>query len=421
MKRIIQPKITFLVLLGILGIVASCTPIQNKTNEWNCIQSFDDFLYQMTEFKGDSRAINTAEIYPSTPWEFVAELPGTIFDKESRARYQTSIEFTRNREIQTELWIRGSENDLVVFFPESGDYSLLSSNPSDENGNVIKDIVVLDIFQISNGAIFGLNYPLNEGAFGQNKFPLFSIYNESEHRFEFYDIGLKYSGDTIRLGWVGMIPRDGVIVANSDDMIWFYHQQDGLFSYDVLNAKLLHHQISLDDIVQRIAITPDGNVLLSQERKGSPWTLTPGEFIFYEPDNKQYHEIPVPRLRWPDYGKLLYTESGDLWIGIHGYLSIEGDWHLKNPSRYRYTNLGASPQSYNWSHPKLLIESSNGFLWYSAYSGDALGVHGAAWYDPETGAGSWFTTEAGEIIEDSSNVLWMIANSRIYKFNVNDE
>ena len=234
-------------------------------------------------------------------------------------------------------------------------------------------------------------------------------------------MGLKFRLSSTKFEWVGMIPRDGVIVTANQNMVWVYHQEDGLFSYNPQDSILKHHRIPLDGIVQRLALSPDGNLLLSQEMEGSNWTLTPGELILYNPQSSQHQKLNVPLFRWPDYGTLLYTDSGDLWIGIHGYLAQDGSWVLKNPKRYRYTNLGFSPQSYNWVHPKLLFQSSNGYLWYTAYSGDLLGVHGTAWYDPKTDTGCWFTTESGNIFEDINHTLWLLAGKRIYKYNLAEQ
>jgi len=65
--------------------------------------------------------------------------------------------------------------------------------------------------------------------------------------------------------------------------------------------------------------------------------------------------------------------------------------------------------------PHLMLESSNGLLWYKKYLDMGINHEGTAWYDPRTGQGCMFTNLAVNIIEDSKQQLWLVANGELYK------
>ncbi|WP_420640850.1 hypothetical protein [Candidatus Leptofilum sp.] len=416
-----------ILVIGILAFTTACASnssesdiFSSRIDGWDCINSFDDFLYQMTEIGRNDPRYKLSDIYPPPPWEMVTELPESYLDIELSRGFGAKIEIARSYLSQTELWIRNGDQTIFRYIPSTEDIFLISPYPYDNDGTIHKDVIVKDIFEVKDGSIFGVNYPKDHETVWREAIPLISIYNELDGAFEFYDIGLRYHADDIKFGWVGMIPRDGIIIANDENAIWIYQQQDGLYNYNLQNSLLHHHEVPFTQIVQRMVISPDGNLLFSQEKEGSNWTLHPGELIQYSPIFQTITEVNVPFRRWPDYGTLLYVESGDLWLGIHGFLSSDGDWVLRNPKRRIFTDLGRGSDTYNWAHPKLLFQSSNGYLWYTAYSGDFLGVQGSAWYDPAREIGCWFTTEAGIIVEDTQQTLWMVTDGKLYKLTLSE-
>jgi len=412
-----------LTLLGLSALINACAPSssendlsinQSSIERWNCIDTSTDFLYQMTEIDRSDSRYELSDIYPSQPWEMVTEIPKPLFD--ATTSRLVNVELARKNTEKTELWIRKGQ-DLIRYKTDTKDFSSISPFPHDKNGKAYEDAYVAGLFETIGGSIVGINYPLENDAVWENELPLFSIYNEIDNSFQFYDTGLSYESKDIEFGWVGMVPREGVLVKEYKGVIWIFQQQDGLYSYNPQSSELHHYKTSFDGIVQRMAISPDGLILFSQEREGS-WELEPGELVQYEPVSQTSRELSVPFFHWPDYGTLLYTYSGDLWIGIHGYLSEDDDWVLKSPNRFVYTNLGLDSERFNWSHPELIFQSSNGYLWYSNSRWDSLGVSGAAWYDPESETTCWFTTEPGNIVEDDQRILWMVIDNKIYKYEL---
>jgi hypothetical protein len=403
------------IFITCLGLLASCNPITQENNttatqdEWSCINTFDDFLYQMVKIDRNDERYNPPTAHPSSPWEFNAEIPESALGSD-----WTNMELARTYFEQTELWIRSHEN-IIKYNVETKDFSIISNSPFDKSGEFYEDVEVRNLFLTAAGKITGVNEPKNYKTVWQKKIPLLSVYNEVENRFEFYDMGLEYREEQVGFGSVGMIPRDGVIIAQSCGLIWIYQQQDGLYSYNPESSELQHYETSFDGVIQRMVASKEGYLLFSQKKEES-WEISPGELVKYYPASQTIENIKVPFPHWPDYGTLLYTDSGDLWIGIHGYRSKDGSWVLKSPNRSDYIHLGASSESYNWGQPTLLLQSSNGYLWYTNETGEALGVNGSAWYDPVSEQGCWFTTESGNIVEDDQKNLWLAIDKKIYKY-----
>jgi hypothetical protein len=413
-----------LIFVVLLGLLPSCNsvkggnnsvPMQSTRDGWTCISTFNNFVYQMVKIDRNDERYKLSDIYPSYPWELSAEIPESVSNDVSHKVVRTNIELTRIYSGQTELWIRSGGN-IIRHNVGSDNFSIIPASPYDKNGKTYEDVEVRSLFEIATGEIIGVNYPENYDTVWQEAIPLFSVYSEAENKFGFYDIGLKYRDQQVGFGYVGMIPRDGVIISRSDSLIWIYQQQDGLYSYNPVDSGLQHYETSFDGIIQRMVASQEGFLLFSQKKEES-WKLSPGELVKYYPSSQTIEEITVPFFRWADYGTLLYTNSGDLWIGIHGYLSKDGTWVLKNPNRLAYINLGFESKSYNWVQPKLIFQSSNGYLWYTNETGDGLGVDGSAWYDPVSETGCWFTTESGNIAEDSQKNLWMVTGRKIYEYS----
>lgn len=411
--------------MACLCFLTSCNSITQGKNliprlttqdEWSCISTFEDFLYQMVKIDRKDERFNLSTIYPSSPWELSTEIPESVINDLTNGEItRTNIELTRIYSGQTELWIRYGTN-MIRHNVGTDSFSIISTLPFDKSGKIYKDVEVRDLFQIATGNIVGVNYPKNYDTVWQEEIPLFSVYNEVENKFEFYDIGLKYREQQVGFGSVGMIPREGVIISKSNNLIWIYQQQDGLYSYNPTDSKLQHYETSFDGVVQRMVASQNGFLLFSQKKEES-WEISPGELVKYYPVTQTVEEINVPFFHWPDYGTLLYTNSGDLWIGIHGYMSKNGPWILRSPNRLAYIDLGADSDTYNWQQPDLLFQSSNGFLWYTNEVGDGVGIHGSAWYDPVTETGCWFTTESGNIMEDNRKTIWMTIGEKIYKYS----
>jgi hypothetical protein len=110
---------------------------------------------------------------------------------------------------------------------------------------------------------------------------------------------------------------------------------------------------------------------------------------------------------------MLVDHKGRLWLGAMGYLDTNGRWRLIHPHpRENFKHLGEA----FWTPPTLILESSNGLLWYTDAK-DMSGIgDGTAWYDPETRKGCLFTNLGSYMVEDAERQLWMSADGNLYRY-----
>jgi hypothetical protein len=419
-----------------LGFIFSLEPVNVGINQpshlvaegdWNCISTFEDFLYQMVRI--DFYDYDSPFNPPPFPWEMRTEIPEWVLNeiintnnRDGIAWWTANLDLARTISEHTELWIH-LDRHYIRYNTGSDVFSVFSTSPYDKNGKIYRDVQVKDLFETVTGQIFGVNYPEGYDTVWLQEVPLFSVFNEVEDRFEFYDVGLNFSAEEVGWGYVEMTGRYGVIISHSSSVIWIYQQQDGLFSYNLHDFKLRHYETSFDGIVEKMISTPIGFLIFGQHRGDThkmSTLLNAGELLRYYPASQHTEEVAIPSTPWPDYGTLIYTDSGNLWIGIHGYLTKEGSWILKNPDSTTYIDLGRTSLSYNWAQPDLLFQSSNGYLWFTNDRGDTLGIEGTAWYDTETEKGCWFTTEPSSIVEDGEGNLWMLIEEKIYKYSLSE-
>jgi hypothetical protein len=111
---------------------------------------------------------------------------------------------------------------------------------------------------------------------------------------------------------------------------------------------------------------------------------------------------------------MLVDHRGRLWLGAMGYMETDGSLYLLHPDAPMVWENRS--EFLYWSPPTLLLESSNGLLWYSEYHDMSLLGEGTAWYDPETGEGCLFTNVASNVVEDEDKQLWMVADGKLYRY-----
>ena len=203
-----------------------------------------------------------------------------------------------------------------------------------------------------------------------------------------------------------------------NSIIWIVHWREVLYSYDPTQGESNHYEILLDTMVHDMEVSPSGIIYFKLLSHWSDFDLSPGELFKFNPRTDKLSEIETPLMPWPNFGKLLSTENGTLWIGIHGYQLKDGSWHLNNPRPRAYINRGQSTERYNWDQPDLIMQSSNGYLWYTNYSYDTLSVNGSAWYNPKTDNGCWFSSYGKKMAEDSNKTLWMVFNGKLFRFKL---
>jgi hypothetical protein len=75
--------------------------------------------------------------------------------------------------------------------------------------------------------------------------------------------------------------------------------------------------------------------------------------------------------------------------------------------------MSESPVSYQWDLPEVVLESTDGRLWFRS-------TNGTVSLNPQKGDWCWFTTYQSNIVEDSNRVLWMIADGTVHQYDLGE-
>jgi hypothetical protein len=135
----------------------------------------------------------------------------------------------------------------------------------------------------------------------------------------------------------------------------------------------------------------------------------------FVPKSNEIVLIDIPDGTWPIFTGMLVDHRDRLWLGAIGYREPNSEWKLIHPDPQEYFRHAGDIY---WAPPSLMLESSNGILWYKKFLDDTR-ASGTAWYDPQTGDGCMFTNLAVNIIEDSEQQLWLVADGKLYKAPLN--
>lgn len=374
-----------------------------------CIGDVEDFIYQLPTGLFYNIPDDIEGVLPKPSWEFVLEIPADSMDS------YAYIETTREKDGKQEIWIL-TDAHYIVYQPELDEHFVVSKHPQNTSDIEQSALKVEQLVLAKDSRLWGRN-TIDGSLNGLRQAPLFSFYNEEKKQFELIDSEFQFKADLLQ-DWISCASyhERGLLVVNDfNDHFWVFHPTDGLFIFDPV-AQTINEFHELDNLrLCNAAITPDGTALLQKVEKWSSWRLDEGEILKFDPNTKTLETVDRPFLPWPDYGKMVASNDGSIYLGIHGYYTTNGNWHLMNPHPVAYIDLGKSSVTFNWQQPDLMSQSSNGYLWFSNIVHDSLGQSGTAWLDPETGEGCWFTSYGGKVVEDSQGTYWIVVDGKLYK------
>lgn len=375
----------------------------NLTTENDCIDSFAYLAYSVPE---DYYAV-IAQVYPSEPWQFETLVPW----KEDHSPRIVHPDITRNIGGQVEVWVwRKTQlgmyiEDIVfeylIYSPFQKEWKVVSA----EIGN--SGIYVDKLFVGSDGTIWGRNnyYP-SDATLSVDEYPVLSTYNDQTYQFEFVSNSLQIPIITSPAKWPNEITLD------QNDVFWFFVQEDGLYSFDIRSG-ITEKLISLTEIkIDSIGIGIDGNILLQKVLFLS--SLQEKEILIYNKETGELLPMEIPEEPWPGWAYMFIDRSGNLWLDSVGRREIDGEWILLHTDSQNY--IQNIMNDLRMAHPRLILESSDGTLWFEKYTDTSFG--GMAWYDPELEEGCWFTTETGNIVEDVNHILWLVIDEKLYKYDL---
>jgi hypothetical protein len=376
-----------------------------------CIKSFAEFALPSQE---SIRMPEPEIVFPLPPWQFEAEISHQQIDGFSI--FSVSSEAARSIDGHQEIWLTerlmaddGEKSDrhiFLVYYPITKKTNIIPAAIGD-TGTFVKDLFVME-----DGSVWGkIVWDITDRAFKLDKAPVLSKFNENTRRFEF-------APGVLEIQLFHELTGDGsswpIILLDTQGVFWILVDKDGLYRYDPF-TRTTEKQTDLSTFsIFQAALAPDRSIYFeTYDARRLYERLVEGSLFQFNPKTRSIVPLNIPVEPWPVFYGMLVDHKDRLWLGASGFREPVNQWYLIHPNPQEiFKHLG----DIFWAPPKLMLESSNGRLWYQKFlEGDTTG-EGTAWYNPQTGEGCMFTNIAANIIEDSEQQLWLVADEKLYKY-----
>lgn len=413
MNKIRKALLIFLAFTMLSSSCASGSVIQVHPME--CIKSFHEFAYSGLEPSLDGEV---KKIPPSPPWQIETTVP--IHHVEGYVISSVDTEITRSIGRRQEIWIAetlfetagyNNKNVFVVYQPKSQKREFVLADIGDSG------FFVENLFVTNDGSIWGKTvWDTIHGQPDLEKVPVLSKFNENTRRFEF-------AKGVLEIPWTlftyNFSPWPEIVLDNNG-VFWIFAKNDGIYRYDPATQRSEKEADLLGLNVTQVALSPDGSIYFEifNEKiysKESFFRLLDGMLFQFIPKTKEVVPLKIPDEPWPVFSGMLVDPMDRLWLGAISYREPDGEWKRIHPDPQEYFKHAGDIY---WATPTLMLESSDGVLWYRKFLDLDLRAEGTAWYDPQTGEGCMFTNIAANIIEDSERQLWMVADGKLFKYQL---
>jgi hypothetical protein len=395
-------------------------------NDGNCIPAQYSFAY-LTKTNDSINNLDQQKIMPPDPWQLelmLPDLPNNAITGRSKDWLLSVFSKSSN---SYEVWVLRSWTDELA---SGSDYKfmeiLMYSSEKKEWKSVPIQVqgtsaVVGELFMTSDGTIWAQNYsgsfistfepPLHIGVLHAPQdtlltdIPLLSKYNKLKNRFE-PDYNME------NLPSSKFDDEWSKVLLDKNGMFWIFIQKDGIYSYNPFTQTINRHVEFPENytLIKSVALASDGSIFFSDDfssvsrfnPKTDKLTQISGSPLPFENSyNLYFHNI-------------LVDHQGRLWLGDVGWAEPDKytSWYQLVPSPVFITDKVENLPIHQWERPWLLLESSDGLLWYKS-------SNGMVWLDPQKEKWCWFTTEQSNIVEDQQLNLWMIADDKLYKYPLN--
>jgi len=372
----------FVLLFTPILIISLFYVAQNKGNSSDfCVRTFEQYAYYAPRQDIDKT------YQPPESWQFVADMP---LIQSPLTPY--SVLKSRVSDNQQEIWISGYQGATKVVYVYHVD--------SHEWDVIYKPIE--ELFTSQDGTLWG-----------QSLFhPFLYRFNELTRDFEPIDIvpDNRYS------------PK---ILLDENDVFWILMSYDGIYRYDsVNNPEISERVITLPDYwITEAVLSPEGSIFYEIDSDKGKYTFSAPEGSLYEfiPQENIVVDLELPNDPIPLFWGLLVDHLGQLWLGSSACRDTNKIWHIIHPDAEWYMEYAYSGNmTYVWIPGNLILESSDGRLWYTRFTDTGRKVDGMAWYNPNTREGCQFTTYfSPSIIEDHLQQIWVVLDNKLYKYALN--
>lgn len=193
---------------------------------------------------------------------------------------------------------------------------------------------------------------------------------------------------------------------------------DAIYSFDPV-AKQVNRILDLKDIVPFSPVISNYRKLYFIQ---FPTQRLPGvyptarDMKVYEFDTKKIalEQLPIWLAPWPFYRNIFVDHNNTLWLGAVGFRKEDGTVYQLEQASIFIINVLESGLDFRWESPQVLMESSDGLLWFKS-------TNGIASLDVEKENWCWVSTSFSNIIEDADHNLWMSAYGKLYRKKIKPE
>jgi hypothetical protein len=375
-------------------------------HESQCLGSFRTFAYSAP----DKNAPSLANTLPQDPWNVDTPLPIP-----SDNQTLISVETTRFINGSSEIWLKKDTSyrisqltihEYIIYRTDTRTWKTIAAQVDNT------DIYVQKLFVAKDGSMWGQNaWPTYSNL---SEVPILSTYDEREERFKF-DSNVV----TIPAAWRDSDGYDywSNVLIDQGGIFWIFANKDAIFSYNPNSQEIKRRAEIPDLLVSHVALAPDHKIYLTRQWESPMFSIQDKEIWEFNPQSGDLKNLEAPLEPWPAYNNILVDHSGRLVLGAVGWRDENDTWHRMYPNSLVYFWNMKWEGDFRWYTPELILESSDGRLWFRKKLDDGVSW-GMAWLNPETMSGCWFTTFDTNIVEDQQRNLWMAADGKLYKYSL---
>ncbi len=387
-----------------IGITES-TPIYSES----CIPPIDEFVYSNKPDQSKPTPGNDLVVPPLSPWKLDTPLP-------KGRELGNYIQLIRNINGYTEIWLEGPTETI------SGEtkYEFLIYRTDIEKWKIIS--AEIENSGVSVGRLFIAKDSSLWGQTGSSTFDIWHLkdksalskYNEENQRFEFVNTAQAILADKNEKT---SFPYWSILLQDTNGIFWILVHKDAIYSFDPVSHQTKRHVDIPESLILEAEISPSGDIYYIEDWHKLAYpisSVTEMPLYKFSPQTGKTERVHIDLEPWPLFSNIKFDRNGRLWLDGIGFREPNGEWYELQRSPVFVTNKIESSVDNRWKPPLILMESSDGRIWFRS-------SNGTVWLDLEQRKWCWFTTYQSNIVEDSDHNLWMIADGKLYKLPLGEK
>lgn len=330
-----------------------------------------------------------------------------------------------------DIWIKDSlqpqGTSYFIYRKGKESYIYLKDSPSN------KYSVPEKLIQSKDGTLWGVGtdygYGFESYAYLKEN-PLIGRFDESTGRFEYIENILHesdgYSGiNDIQLdnrGFVWLLINQSHNYVSNTDVVEEHDLPPGLYRFDPQTQKADYYLVMPKNInYERLMPISDGSIWMLGYNQSSRETILSryfpdtGELQPYQGTFSYFGDVDFQNSNASASSPLFLDSSDRLWVGTEGWLNHPASerpvWYrIVQPPIFINGFVDGVGNFYR-SIPNGMNESSDGMFWFWSWVGTVR-------LNPQIGEWCLFTTYSSPVVEDSNHNLWMVADNKLYKYEL---